>query len=129
MLYVDKLSRTPIYEQIIQQVELHIRLDEFTPENPLPSVRTLSASLGVNPNTLQKAYAELDRRGLTFSTPGSGRFVSEDAKALLDARANTRLSAFSAMAGELYQAGVSRTALIESVDNAIANSKTEDRHD
>ena len=130
MLIVDKLSRTPIYEQVIQQIELHIRLGEYSPNQPLPSVRALSAQLGVNPNTLQKAYAELDRRGLTFTAPGSGRFTSENAKQLLNAQAHNQLGQFSKMAGALYQAGVSREILVRCIEDATSSThQTEASHD
>ena len=65
LLTIDKLSRTPIYEQVVAQLEMHIQLGSFSQDQALPSVRSLSLELGVNPNTLQKAYAELERRGYT----------------------------------------------------------------
>ena len=55
MFTIDKYSRVPIYEQIIEQVEMHIALGDLAPESLLPSVRSLSVELSVNPNTLQKA--------------------------------------------------------------------------
>lgn len=76
MFTIDKYSRVPIYEQIIEQVEMHIALGDLAPESLLPSVRSLSVELSVNPNTLQKAYAELERRGLCYSVPGNGCFIS-----------------------------------------------------
>ncbi|MGI6176729.1 MAG: GntR family transcriptional regulator [Christensenellales bacterium] len=81
MLMINKLSRVPIYEQIIEQIENLIASGVFTQE--LPSVRMLSQQLSINPNTLQKAYTELERRGICYSVPGSGRFVAGDAKAIL----------------------------------------------
>ena len=72
LLTVDKYSRIPIYEQIVEQVEMHVALGDLAPEDQLPSVRALSVELSVNPNTLQKAYTELERRGLCYTVPGSG---------------------------------------------------------
>ena len=60
MFTIDKYSRVPIYEQIIEQVEMHIALGDLAPESLLPSVRSLSVELSVNPNTLQKAYAGVE---------------------------------------------------------------------
>ena len=64
-IYVDLRSRTPIFEQIIDAVQdLAIR-GLMQPDEPLPSVRALAAELAINPNTIQKAYAELERRGVS----------------------------------------------------------------
>ena len=79
MFQIDRFGRQPIYEQIIEQVEQFVASGAFRPEDQLPSVRALSQTLSANPNTLQKAYAELERRGVTVSVPGSGRYISKDA--------------------------------------------------
>ena len=78
MFEIDALSRTPVYEQIITQAEQLVAREILKPGDPLPSVRTLSITLGINPNTIQKAYSELDRRELTISVAGKGCFVLKD---------------------------------------------------
>lgn len=123
MLEIDKFSRVPIYEQIIAQLETHIRLGTFEPEQPLPSVRALSVSVGVNPNTLQKAYVELERRSLCFSVPGNGRFVSRNAQTLLMLRSQKRREELGILLSELLAAGVSRDELHAFV-NEIADKRS-----
>lgn len=123
MLEIDKFSRVPIYEQIIAQLETHIRLGTFSPEEPLPSVRALSVSVGVNPNTLQKAYAEMERRGLCFSVPGSGRFVAREAQTLLMLRSQKRQEELGKLLSELMDAGMSRNELHAFVDG-IADKRS-----
>ena len=66
-LQIDKFSRTPIYEQVIDGIEREILTGELKPNSPVASVRALSVQFSVNPNTLQKAYTELERRGLCYS--------------------------------------------------------------
>lgn len=78
MFQIDVLSRTPVYEQIVNQLERLVLGNILPPGCQLPSVRTLSVELAINPNTIQKAYAELERRGLSVSVPGKGSFVKED---------------------------------------------------
>lgn len=79
VIMVDKQSRIPIYEQIIDCIERDI-LNGLISENELiPSVRALSIELSINPNTIQKAYSELERCGITYSVPGLGRYVSKKA--------------------------------------------------
>lgn len=67
----------PIYLQIIELIRRAIATGELMPGDKLPSVREMSSSLGVNPNTLQRAYGELERLGITYTRRGMGSFVSE----------------------------------------------------
>ena len=69
MIVVDKLSRTPIYEQLVKEIERQITTEVLPAGAKLPSVRELSVKLCINPNTVQKALAELDSRGIIFSAP------------------------------------------------------------
>lgn len=68
----------PIYTQLIQQVKAGIVTGAFPPGERLPSVRDLATEAGVNPNTMQRALAELERDGLVYSQRTAGRFVKED---------------------------------------------------
>ena len=68
----------PIYTQLIQQVKVGIVTGAFPPGERLPSVRDMATEAGVNPNTMQRARAELERDGLVYSQRTAGRFVTED---------------------------------------------------
>ena len=68
----------PIYTQLIQHIKIGIVTGVFPPGERLPSVRDLATEAGVNPNTMQRALAELERDGLVFSQRTAGRFVTED---------------------------------------------------
>ena len=68
----------PIYTQLIQQIKVGIVAGVFPPGERLPSVRELATEAGVNPNTMQRALAELERDGLVYSQRTAGRFVTED---------------------------------------------------
>ena len=72
------VSDAPIYTQLIQQVKVGIVTGAFPPGERLPSVRDLATEAGVNPNTMQRALAELERDGLVYSQRTAGRFVTED---------------------------------------------------
>lgn len=71
-------SSRPIYAQLAEQVRLDIIAGLYAPGTKLPSVRELAARAKVNPNTMQKALAELERSGLVHSMRTSGRFITED---------------------------------------------------
>ena len=68
----------PIYTQLIEQIKIAIVSGAFPAGERLPSVRDLAVEAGVNPNTMQRALAELERDGLMFSQRTSGRYVTED---------------------------------------------------
>lgn len=68
----------PIYAQLIAQIKLGIVTGVFPAGQRLPSVRELAAEAGVNPNTMQRAFTELERENLVFSQRTAGRFVTED---------------------------------------------------
>ena len=72
----------PIYTQIVDEMTIRIASGSYAPGEKLPSVRDLAMEAGVNPNTMQRAYAELERRGLVFSERTSGRFVTKEENVL-----------------------------------------------
>lgn len=118
MLWIDKYSRVPIYEQVIAETERQILSGELKSRDALPSVRQLSQELSVNPNTLQKAYAELEKKGLCFSVPGSGRFVSEDAYDILRAEKKKALQEIERLCVELKECGISQDDVMSAVIRA-----------
>ncbi len=72
----------PIYTQIIDEMTMQIASGEYSPGEKLSSVRDLATDAGVNPNTMQRALAEMERRGLVYSERTSGRFVTKDENVL-----------------------------------------------
>lgn len=83
----DFSSNVPIYIQIMNDVKLKIVAGLWEPGQRLPSVRDLAVEFSVNPNTMQRALAELERDGLLYTERTSGRFVSQDQKKILKAKA------------------------------------------
>ena len=76
MIVIDYHDKRPIYEQIIDRFQLLILNGALEPDMQLPSVRSLAVDLSINANTIQRAYSELERRGLIYSVKGRGNFVS-----------------------------------------------------
>ena len=72
----------PIYLQLMEKIQHDIISGTYTPGDRLPSVRELALDAAVNPNTMQKALAELERSGLVYSQRTSGRFITEDKEML-----------------------------------------------
>lgn len=124
MFSIDKMSRTPIYEQLIDQFELCIMSGDVGPDGQLPSVRTLSQMLNVNPNTLQRAYAEIERRGLCYTVPGNGRYIAEDALERLKKAAIEQTGSLESEVRVLKARGVTEDAII-SVVKKVYNTNNE----
>ncbi len=91
--YCDTASRTPIYLQLIEQVRRGVALGKLSAGVRLPSVRQLSRELVVNPNTIARAYTELERNGVLNTRPGLGVFVAQPQAELSEAVRRERLQA------------------------------------
>ena len=76
MFELDLRSRLPIYEQLVEKFKELIISEVLKKDEKLPSVRSLSNQLTINPNTIQKAYRELETQGYIYSIPGKGNFVA-----------------------------------------------------
>lgn len=76
MFQVDLKNRKPIYEQIVENFRRLIISQQFAAESKVPSVREMAKNLSVNPNTVQKAYRELENQGLFYTVLGQGSFVA-----------------------------------------------------
>jgi GntR family transcriptional regulator len=87
----DPTSRIPIYRQLMDQVRQAIARGRLRPSSRLPSVRVLSRELVVNPNTVARAYTELEREGLLNTRQGLGVFVAEPQAELTSAVRRERL--------------------------------------
>lgn len=75
-------NRQPIHEQLTDGITKLVLSGVLEPGDALPSVRELATELAINPNTVQKAFTELDRNGVSYSVNGKGRFVTEDTESL-----------------------------------------------
>jgi len=73
---IDPSSGLPIYLQIAQQMKTAVAMGRLQPEDPLPSVRQLAVELAVNPNTVARAYLDLEIEGVIYKRQGAGTFVS-----------------------------------------------------
>lgn len=110
MYVIDLQSRTPIYEQLYRKITELILRNELKANEQLPSVRALAKELGVNPNTVSKAYQELERNGIIYSLAGRGSFVSD---ANIENLKKDALEKFAAAAKEALSAGISVEELTE----------------
>jgi len=77
MITLDYRDKRPIYEQIIEQIKKLIATDVLAADDKLPSVRNLAMEISINPNTIQRAYMELEKDGWIYTVKGKGNFVAD----------------------------------------------------
>ena len=123
MLTVDKYSTVPIYEQIIDGIEKDVLVGALHEGDAVPSVRELSVTLGINPNTIQKAYVELERRGITVPLPGRGSYIRSGAREAIKREARRKLDSLYECSRELRLAGVELDELIKTVKRAYGSEE------
>ena len=78
MIMIDYKDSRPIYEQIVEKFKLLILKGVLETDSKMPSVRSLAMELSINPNTIQRAYGELEQKGFIYSVKGRGNYVSEN---------------------------------------------------
>lgn len=118
MIVIDYKDNRPLYEQIVERFQVLIERGVLKPEDQMPSVRSLAMDLSINPNTIQKAYAELERRGYIYTVKGRGNFVSYDDE-LKARRHRQQLEEFREKLQMAMDVGVTREELLEIVDEVF----------
>lgn len=112
MFSIDNMSKIPVYEQLVKQIEKFILSGLLNVGDSLPSVRNLSVELSINPNTIQKSYSELTAKGITFSVPGKGLFISNEAIEIIE---NNRKAEIKETIKEMKLEGFSKKEILDIV--------------
>ena len=125
-LHLDPRSGLPPYMQLVQQIRFAVRNGTLKAGMQLPPAREVVASLTINPNTVFKAYAELEREGLVTSRPGQGTFVSARVPIPIDGRVQRKLRrALESWLATAQRAGVEREAALAMFTEALAAAYAE----
>lgn len=120
MFSIDLTSRIPIYEQIYKKIIELIYKGTLHENDQIPSVRSLAKDTGVNPNTVAKAYQELERNGIIYSIPGRGSFI---AKPESTAFRSAILADFDKSVHDALERGISADELKERIDDIKGKGK------
>ena len=126
MFVIDVMSRVPVYEQIIKQVEEQVLTGILKEGDKLPSVRSLSVKLSINPSTIQKAYTELDRRQMIITVPGKGSFISQKAVEVVGASSREKIPELAKIIRDLALAGVTKDEIIKNVNEVFDEMEGEE---
>lgn len=92
MFLINPKSKQPLYEQLVEQLRRQITLGVMSAGAAMPSVRQLATELGINPNTIQKAYRRMEEEGMIISVPGRGSFISDDLADMLKRQREEQLA-------------------------------------
>ena len=82
MITIDYKDRRPLYQQLMERIEEMALNGLIAADEQLPSVRSLAVDLAINPNTIQRAYGELEKKGVVYSVPGRGSFLASGQETL-----------------------------------------------
>lgn len=118
MFLLNPQSKLPLYEQLVEQLRKQIVLGNAAPGSPLPSVRQLSVGLGVNPNTIQKAYREMEQEGLIVSLTGRGSFVTSDVARMQERQRAAELANLEKALRLCREIGISYTS-VQALTNKV----------
>ena len=119
MFKLDLRSRSPIYEQLMDKVKEMIINHVLPPDQQLPSVRELALELGINPNTIQKAFRELEHQGYIYSIQGKGNFVMPRVNMDNSKRRASIMLDFKRLINELLFLGLSPEELQKTLENCV----------
>lgn len=122
VILLDYKDRRPIYEQVIEKFQQMILCGALQAGEAMPSVRSLAMELSLNPNTIQRAYQELERKGYIYSIKGKGSFVSDSRDAAISRREEIK-EELDACVEKAFAAGISVEELTGMLMQSIEERK------
>ena len=125
MMRLDYRDTRPLYEQIVDKFQMLILSGALEPNSRMPSVRSLAVELSINPNTIQRAYSELERNGFLYTVKGKGNYVAYS-DSLKDVRKQEILEKLRDLKKEALSMGMTvkeLTEFLEQEDTAAAGQK------
>jgi GntR family transcriptional regulator len=118
---IDNASDRPVYQQIIDQVKRDIALGRIIKNEKLPTVRQLASQIAINPNTIAKAYRQLEQQGIIVTKAGAGAFVANlDSNLSRSVRKKVISEELERVAVDAYHMQIDSQTLLEWFNNAIA---------
>lgn len=115
LISLDYQSRIPIYEQIVKEIERYVALGILKTEDQLPPIRELATELGINPNTVKKAYSILESKGIIVSLSTKGTYISIHTDKVVQEKIEEKIKQIKDTIVELEQLGISKEEVIEKI--------------
>lgn len=115
MINLDYQSRTPIYEQIILEIERYVALGVLKPKEQLMSIREMATNLGINPNTVKKAYTELEKKGVINTISTKGTFISDNIDKVVNDKIENKIKEIKKNIKDLEKLGISKEDVLKKI--------------
>lgn len=122
----DLSTDRPIYLQLMEHIQQQILAGEYSPGDRLPSVRDLASEAAVNPNTMQKALAELERSGLIVTNRTSGRTVCDNSKLLANSKYEMARAEIQSFINAMKKLGFTKSEILECLTQELSDRKEND---
>lgn len=119
LINLDYQNRKPIYEQIVSAIEEYVALGILKSKEQIPSIRELASNLGINPNTVKKAYDMLEHRNIINTISTKGTFISDKTDQVLEMKKNEELEKLDKQLDLLLNLGISKKDLKEFINNKL----------
>ena len=115
MINLDYQSRIPIYEQIISEIERYVALGILKPKEQLMSIREMATTLGINPNTVKKAYTELENKGVIITVSTKGTFITDNPNKVANYKVDEIVKEIKTKIKELEKLGLKKEEIIDRI--------------
>ena len=115
MINLDYTSRTPIYEQIVVEIEKYVSLGILKEKQQIMSIRELASTLGINPNTVKKAYSILETKGVITSLSTKGTYINENVGLVKENTINSYIDEINTIMDKLYKLDISREEILKRI--------------
>ncbi|TDO95278.1 GntR family transcriptional regulator [Halanaerobium saccharolyticum] len=116
---IDFNAAYPIYEQVIDEIKKEIVRGELSAGDKLPSQRKLARKIDVNPNTVQRAYREMEQRGLVETKRGKGTFIKDDDQVMVEIKKEMAATAVSNFIDEMISLGFEKENILSKVETNL----------
>lgn len=112
---LDYTSRIPIYEQIVNEIERYVALGILKEKEQILSIRELASNLGINPNTVKKAYSVLESKNVIVSLSTKGTFISSDVNSVKNTTINNYINDIKSIMNKLNKLGLDNKEIIDKI--------------
>lgn len=117
MINLDYQSRKPIYMQIVNGIERYVALEILKPEQQIPSIRDMATELGVNPNTVKKAYSILEQKGVIVTLSTKGTYITLKTEKVLENSVEEKINEIKKQIKELEKFGLTKNEILKKISN------------
>ena len=119
MINLDYQNRSPIYEQIVTTIENYVALGILKPKEQIPSIRELASNLGINPNTVKKAYDILETKKIINTISTKGTFISDKTNEVLEAKKIEEIKKLNKQIDTLLNLGITNQEIKNIINNKL----------